>query len=282
VASWPPHGARSSTAKGEWIVDTFFHHRLGRDGLPVFAAALAAVLVACGGGGSIPRQATTAPSGGTTVEIPTPTAASAAAPQNETFESSDAAGDCFNGFGEPDNCAGLDLVGVKVGLPGLAPAVADDAAVQGRLVFVVTFADDVTAADEFGLYLYLDLDQDVATGLDMSSGSIALPGIDRLVGATLPQGDTWTQYVAEGGHDAEIVKDEGQVTTRVVGDEVVVAVQPSLLTDASGEAPDALTLYIGTARSIRALDYFNGDQPIEVPQALTVPEAVAAQAGESS
>lgn len=216
--------------------------------------------------------------------------------QIPTLKDSDAPSDCFNGSGEPVACAGLDLLGVEAGLLLSVPEVANEPNLP--IGFLVTFADPPQAAAEFVLYIYLDLDQDTTTGLDMSSGASALPGIDRLIGVTLPSGESWTQAVAQGGYDAEIIKNEAQVSARVVGDRVIVLVFPKLLEDrsvAAGEqtppAPGPLitvgyspqlhvggrvvspfTLYVGTTRSIDALDFFNGDQDIRVPLAMTVPQ----------
>jgi len=36
-------------------------------------------------------------------------------------------------------------------------------------------------------------------------------------------------------------------------------------------------LYVGTARSINALDYFNGDGPLHVPEAVVVTDQVVEQ-----
>jgi hypothetical protein len=225
---------------------------------------------------------------------PEPTATKAC--QVPTLKASDAPSDCYNASGEPVACTGLDLVGVEAGLLLSVPEVANEPNLPTG--FVVTFADPPQAAAEFVLYIYLDLDQDATTGLDMSSGASALPGIDRLIGVTLPSGESWTQAVAKGGYDAEIIKDEAQVSARVVGDRVIVLVFPKLLEDrsvAAGEqTPPALgslitvgyslqlhvggrvvspfTLYVGTTRSIDALDFFNGDQDIRVPLAMTVPQ----------
>jgi hypothetical protein len=190
------------------------------------------------------------------------------------------------------------LLGVDVGLQEAVLDIANEPGLP--VVFVVSFADSPAMAEEFGLYLYLDLDQNPATGLDMSSGPVALPGIDRLIGATLPDGDTWTQLVAKGGYDAEILRDATKVSARVEVDQVIVVVGRALLDehasltaepsaptdgvaaigralagDSGGGTPDAFTLYIGTARSIDALDYFNGDQGIQVPLAMTVPQDIA-------
>jgi hypothetical protein len=256
-----------------------------------------ASLEACGGGERIVApEATASPESsasfeGVTQAVPSATA-SVEACQLLTFQASDAPSDCFNGVGEPVHCAGLDLVGEEA---GLLESVADDPNLPTG--FVVEFADPPQAAEEFTLYHYLDLDQDAATGLDLSSGAIALPGIDRLVGITLPSGESWTQAVGKGGYDAEIIKDEAQVSARVVGNRVVVLLARVLLTDASaaadgaplpsgsvvavgralhgdaaGALPDAFTLYVGTARGIAALDYFNGDQDFQIPLAMTVAE----------
>ena len=45
-----------------------------------------------------------------------------------------------------------------------------------------------------------------------------------------------------------------------------------------GQNADGFVLYVGTARSINALDYFNGDGPLHVPEAVVVTDEVVAQA----
>ena len=215
-----------------------------------------------------------------------------------TFEASDASSDCFNGISVLDTCAGLDLLGVRVGLQELVLDTPNDDKLP--VVFVVAFTDLPEGAEEFTIYLYLDLDQNPSTGLDMSAGASRLPGIDRLIGVNLPSGEPWMQVVAKGGYEAEIIKDE-RISARVVGNRVVVVVGRAILDEralvgageqippavglvvpvghalgvnAGGGAPDDFTLYIGTARSSDALDYFNGDQDIHVPLAMTVPMKV--------
>jgi hypothetical protein len=226
-------------------------------------------------------------------QTPEPTADACQVP---TFKAADAPSDCFNGSGEPAGCAGVDLAGVEAGLLTSVPEVADEPNLPTG--FVVTFAEPPEAAEEFVLSLYLDLDEDPTTGLDMSSGASALPGIDRLIGVSLPSGEAWTQAVANGGQGAEIVRDQAQISARLVGDKVIVSVARALLTDASvgagkdgppaagplvpvgyslrvnaaGALPDAFTLYAGTARDTSALDFFNGDLDIHAPLAMTVPE----------
>jgi hypothetical protein len=235
----------------------------------------------------------------------TPMPLTADACQIPTFKASDAPSDCFNASGEPVGCAGLDLLGVEAGLLTSVPAVVDEPSLPTELLgavgytgFVVTFADPPQAAEEFVLYLYLDLDEDAVTGFDMSSGARALPGIDRLIGVALPSGESWTQIVAKGGYDAEIIRDEAQVSARVVGEKVIVFVLRKLLDDrtvaAGGNTPPSVgslvtvgylprshaggmlvspfSLYVGTTRSIETLDFFNGDQAIHAPLAMTVPE----------
>ena len=235
----------------------------------------------------------------------TPMLPTADACQVPTFKTSDAPSDCFNASSEAVACAGLDLLGVEAGLLTSVPEVADVPNLPTELLlavgytgFVVTFADPPQAAEEFVLYLYLDLDENAITGLDMSSGASVLPGIDRLIGVTLPSGESWTQAVAKGGYDAEIIRDEAQVSTRVVGNKVIVLVFPKLLEEgslAAGEqTPPALgslitveyplllhvggrvvspfTLYVGTTRGFDALDFFTGDQDIRLPLPMTVSE----------
>jgi hypothetical protein len=213
--------------------------------------------------------------------------------QIPTLKASDASSDCFNASGGSLACAAIDLLGVEAGLLTLVPEVVDIPNLPTG--FVVTFAAQPPTGEEFILYLYLDLDQDPTTGLDMSSGESALPGIDRLIGVILPSGESWTQVVAKGGYDAETIRDEAQVSARVVGERVIVLVARALLEDKSvaageqiplarssimtvgyalgGALPDAFTLYVATAHSIDTLDYFNGDQEIHIPLAMTVPEA---------
>jgi len=287
-------------------VRTAGHLRFDRIPFRVFVTMVIASLLACGGSETTAPPETTAQLEAETQSASSPTASGDAC-QVPTFKASDAPSDCFNGSGEPGECAGLDLVGVEAGLLGSVPEVADDpniptallgAARSGYTGFVVNFADPRQAGEEFGLYLYLDLDQDATTGLDMSSGAVALPGIDRFIGVTLPSSDSWTQAVAKGGYDAEIIRDEAQVFARVVGDRVFVLVARALLDDrsvaawkqpppalvsvvpviyalrlyAAGALVDAFTLYVGSARSTAALDYFNGDQDFMIPLAMTVPE----------
>jgi hypothetical protein len=219
--------------------------------------------------------------------------ATAKACQVPTFKASDAPSDCFNGAGESVACTPLDLLSLEAGLLTSVSEVVDVPNLPTG--FVVTFAEPPqSAAEEFILYLYLDLDQDPATGLDISSGASALSGIDRLIGVALPSGESWTQAVAKGGYNAEIIKDEAQVSARMVGNMGIVLVFRGLLEDKSvrageqipqalgsaapvgyalgGALPDAFTLYVGTARSMSALDFFNGEQDIHAPLAMTVPE----------
>jgi len=212
--------------------------------------------------------------------------------QIPTLKASDAPSDCFNDSREPVACAAIDLLGIEAGLLTLVPEVADIPNLPTG--FVINFAAQPQTVGEFILYLYLDLNQDPTTGLDMSSSESALPGIDRLIGVNLPSGESWTQAVAKGGYDAEMIRDETQVSARVVGERVIVLVARTLLEDRSvaageqtplalgsvvtvgytlgGALPDAFTLYVGTAHSIDALDYFNSDQDIHIPLAMTVPE----------
>jgi hypothetical protein len=181
--------------------------------------------------------------------------------------------DCFNGFREAKDCAGLDLAHLQVGLPSLAPDLTDDPVMQGRLIFIITFAEDVTPAEEFGLCLYFDIDRAGNTGLDQAD----MPGLDLLICGDMPQGSFWTKDWSTGNYDAEAIRDESRVAARVRGRVVAIAVQPALLADAPGAAPDSFLLYVGTARSITALDYFNGGLPLHVPQAYTIPDAVVTQ-----
>lgn len=256
---------------------------------PLVLAALAGGLLACGIGTS-----TSTPEAAAPVETDPPSISSTATAAKDetpglTFDAEDATGDCFNGFGEPDGCAGLDLVRVQVGLE--EPLLARPNDPRLPVAFVIGLADPLDATDEFGLYLYLDLDQDTGAGLDMSSGPVALPGIDRLIGVTLPQGDAWTQAVGNGGYDAEIVRDD-RVSATVEGRTVVLLSGRGLLDEnapltatgrrgwalrlpaLAGGAPNDFTLYLGAARSIQALDYFNVPPQIQVPLGLTVPTQV--------
>ena len=235
------------------------------------AAALAAALAACGP--STPPAAP--PASPAPLDSPPPSAAApAAASPGLSFDAADPASDCFSGFREPTDCAGLDLRGIRVGLADVAPALAGDAALQGRVVFAVTFETDLSQAEAFGLCLYLDLDQDSSTGLGMTD----MPGLDRLICATLPAGDAWTQHVVLGGYEAEIVRDPARLTARVAGDLAILAVDPSLLADGPGAAPDGFGLYVASARSITQLDCINGVLPLHVPLLLGVPDEVIAQA----
>jgi hypothetical protein len=202
--------------------------------------------------------------------------------QIPTLKASDAPSDCFNGSGEPVACAGLDLLGVEAGL--LLRSLPDLIDLpEFPIGFVVTFADPPPVTEEFTLYLYLDIDQNAGTGLNMSFGVSALPGIDRLIGVALPSGESWTQTVARGGYDAEIIRDEAQVSARVIGNRVIVFVFPNLLEERSltvrdqsppvlvgGRVVSPFSLYVGTSRSVNTLDFFNGEQDIHRPLEMTV------------
>lgn len=205
---------------------------------------------------------------------PSPTAC-----QTPTFKASDASSDCFNSSGESIPCAGLDLVAVEAGM--VAPFEPSKAIPNG---FIVTFAEPLDGSQEFTLYLYLDLDENPETGLDMSAGGSILPGIDRLFGIALPSGDAWTQVVAKGP-DAEIIRDPAQISVSRSGSAVTVMVGRGLLEDKSAKAarhslavpvggafPDAFTMHIATTRGGTLFDFFNNGQEILSPQAMTVPK----------
>ena len=212
-----------------------------------------------------------------------------------TLKASDASSDCFNASGEPVACAGLDLLEVEAGLLLRSlPELADPP--EFPIGFIITFVEPLQATEEFTLYLYLDIDQNRGTGLNMSSDVSVLPGIDRVIGVTLPSGESWTQTVANGGYEAEIIRDEAQVSTRIVGNKVIVFVFPNLLEERSltlrdesplvpgslitlGYSPQVLvggrvvspfSLYVGASRSIDTLDFFNGEQDIHRPLEMTV------------
>jgi hypothetical protein len=205
---------------------------------------------------------------------PPPTACKA-----PTFKASDAASDCFNSSGERIPCAGLDLVAVEAGV--VAPFDPSKAIPAG---FILTFAEPLDAAQEFTLYLFLDLDENPDTGLDMSAAGSVLPGIDRLFGITLPSGDAWTQVVAKG-IDAEIIRGPEQASVTRLGSVVTVMVGRGLLEDKSAKAagpslnlpvggafPDAFAMYIATGRGETVLDFFDNGQEIQLPQSMTVPK----------
>jgi hypothetical protein len=202
--------------------------------------------------------------------------------QIPTLKASDASSDCFNASGEPIACAGLDLLGVEGGL--LLRSLPDLTDLpEFPIGFIVTFVDPPLVTEEFTLYLYLDIDQNAGTGLNMSSSVSVLPGIDRLIGVTLPSGESWTQTVARGGYEAPIIRDEAQVSVRVVGNRVILFVSANLLEERSltvrdqspqvhvgGRVVSPFSLYVGTSRSIDALDFLNGEHNIHWPLEMTV------------
>lgn len=209
----------------------------------------------------------------------TPAPPTANACQAPTFKTSDAGSDCFNDSGEPIPCAGLDLLSVEAGV--IAPFELAKPIPTG---FILTFAESPETVPEFTLYLYLDLDENPETGLDMSTGGSILPGIDRLFGVALPSGDAWTQVVAKGA-DAEIVRDPAQIFVSRSGSAVTVMVGRGLLEDESvkanghslnvpvgGDFPDAFTMYIAVTRGETLFDVFDNGQEILSPQAMTVPK----------
>ncbi|MGH2607007.1 MAG: hypothetical protein ACRDG5_10490 [Anaerolineales bacterium] len=236
-------------------------------------ALLAVVGIACGPAASPAEPATSdAESNGPAAASPTPE--SSGASEAATVEASDPAADCFNGFKEPiEDCAGLDLIALVVGPAASAPAFAVAAATEDRIALTVTFADDLAQVEEFGICFHMNLDGDDATGYD----DIDMPGLERVICAGPPEGFVAWYERGALGYDADPVEDQAMVTYFVEGNRLVVAVHPSLLTVDPGAAPDGFVLYVGTARSINALDYFNGEGPLHVPVALVVPDDVVSQ-----
>ncbi|NOH03498.1 MAG: hypothetical protein HND47_16810 [Chloroflexi bacterium] len=209
----------------------------------------------------------------------TPASPTASACRAPTFKASDAGSDCFNDSSEPVPCASLDLLSVEAG--AFAPFELAKPIPTG---FILTFAESPETVQEFTLYLYLDLDENPETGLDMSTSGSILPGIDRLFGIALPSGDAWTQVVAKGA-DAEIVRDPAQVFVSRSGSAVTVMVGRGLLEDESvkanghslnvpvgGDFPDAFTMYIAVTRGETLFDVFDNGREILSPQAMTVPK----------
>jgi hypothetical protein len=231
-------------------------------------SVLAAGLLACGS----PGTARTAPEG----DRPSPAVeATAAAPSSPTppgsaepdvFSAADPAEDCWNGFLEPTECAGVDMTNLIVGRT--------DAAAPGRLVFEIEFAEDLMATEEFGVFLYFDLDQHPATGVQRTG----LPGVERLIGASPPTSDTWTQDLTAGDYDAEIVRDDALVTTRIEDGRLMFVVDPALLADSGGGAPDGFIFYAITARGIQNEDAYNAEEDLHVTAPMTVPDEVVTQA----
>lgn len=203
-----------------------------------------------------------------------PTAESSAQTGGATAEASDPAADCFNGFREPiQDCVGLDLTGLVVASAGGAPEFASGPLMEGRLAFVVTFADDLAQVEEFGICFHMNLDGDDGTGYD----DIDMPGLERVICAFPPDGaPAWYERGALG-YDADPIRDEAILASFMEGSQLVVAVDPSLLVDSPGAAADGFVLYVGTARSINSLDYFNGQGPLHVPEAVVVTDEVVAQ-----
>lgn len=239
---------------------------------PAFAA-LAIALIACGTSGQPPAPTG---QGGPPGAEATPTHAPPEAsptPEPAVFKTSDPAGDCFDGFAAATECAGVDLVGLLVAPASAVPEAAGEASSEGRLVFAFDFAEDLAAAEEFGIFLYFDLDRDASTGV----GRFDIPGAERLIGGSPPTTDTWTQDLTAGDYDAEIVRDDALVTLHVQGSRLLFLVAPSLLADAPEAEPDGFLLYVITARSITNEDSINGEELIHIPTALDVPDEVVAQ-----
>lgn len=190
-----------------------------------------------------------------------------------TVEVPDPAADCFNGFREPiADCAGLDLIALVVGPAASAPDFAAAAVTEGRLAMTVTLAGDLAQVAEFGICFHMNLDGDDATGYD----DVDMPGLERVVCAGPPS--SYVAYYERGalGYEADPIEDRALADYFVEGDQLVLAVHPSLLA-APGAAADGFVLYVGTARSINELDYFNGEGPLHVPERIVVPDDVLAQ-----
>jgi len=265
----------------------FLRHRSLRHAITCIGVILLAGSAACATGPS-PVANTAAPGQSVPPEATSPLPPSDAC-RVPTFGANDPSSDCVDDAGNPVDCRGLDLLGVEAGILG---AYAGPPLPTG---FLVTLAHELEPADPFELRIYLDLDQDAATGLDMSAAGSALPGIDRLVVVSLPSAEAWTQAVGLG-EGAEVITDEAQVSAGTVGDLVVVLLARALLEDksavayaapaltngspalvrysnrsaAAGASPDTFSMYIGTQREAGARDFFNVHPDLRAPLAMTV------------
>lgn len=200
-------------------------------------------------------------------------------PAGETVELADFIDDCFRGTGGAGDCDGLDMTNIAaghlldLGLVELAP--------PGRWIgFLVTFNDDLTGTEPFGLCLHLNLDRDPATGLDETG----VPGIERGVCAEVPTGSVVTMDWSGGDFGAERESDSSLVGAYVGPElnpnQVAVWLNADLLRDPGGADPDGFLLYVGSARSITSLDYMNADLAIDQPYGIEVPDEVVAQLAE--
>lgn len=238
--------------------------------------ALLAASLACSLGGTTPT-----PPGTGSGDAATPT--SPAQPASLVFELSDESGDCFSGLTRnAADCAGLDLVGLSIGLPGGLPAFGDESIMTGRLVFVLTLAEDLAQVETFGLCLWMDLDRNPATGKDLSGNWGGIPGIDRGVCVEVPEGRTYFYYYHadwEIGVDRdEPLYDDSLAAAVVAGKQVGLGIHPALLATSDDAAPQGFVLFVGTARSIEALDHFNDQGSLTQAQSIEVPDEVVSGA----
>jgi hypothetical protein len=171
-------------------------------------------------------------------------------PEPEVVSVPDATDDCFN-----DECAGVDMTRLRIGPAGMLPELSADPQTQDRLVFVVEFSEELAATEEFGVFLYFGLDEDPTTGEQPTD----LPGVDRLIAASPPTTDSWTEALTPADDHRDTVRDPDLVSLRVEGNQLIFLVDPSLLAEDQGASPDAFVLYVIDSRSITNDDYFNGD-----------------------
>ncbi len=203
-------------------------------------------------------------------------------PAGAFFELSDPAGDCYSGVSRAlSDCTGLDLTGLLIGLPTDLPALSDEPSMAGRLGFVLTFAGDLAEVESFGLCLDMDLDQNPGTGMDLSGGWGGIPGVDRGVCLTLPEGKTYFYYYKASWDmlvdRAEPNYDDTLASSVVSGNQVGVGIAPSLLGYSAGSSPHGFVLFVGTARSVDPLDNLNDQGTLSQSQPINVPDEVVTQ-----
>jgi hypothetical protein len=63
----------------------------------------------------------------------------------------------------------------------------------------------------------------------------------------------------------------------VSGNQVAIAIDPSLLADSPNAEPDGFDVYVESARGTNPLDFFNGSGPIDQAEAISVPDDIVAQ-----
>jgi hypothetical protein len=173
-------------------------------------------------------------------------------------------------------CEGMDLTGLMIGLPEDLPTFNDEPALLKRVDVVITFADDLASQPVNSFCLMLDLDQNTATGADYS-GQGEIAGIESGFCVEIPEGKYYSLEFSGNDPNPALVTNDSQYKAFIRGNRVVMAIDPSMFTDAPGATPDGFIFSAGDGRGMSLTDSFNGDGPLGLQKGWQVSDRLVTQ-----